>query len=94
MLLCSKCKVLRGMSDSLGGLRQVEVSVLHGPSCRRVFTLGHPPWHLPVQVLDLSGCACVQELPDSLGQLRELKMLNLRHAPSLYCESSFLLPLI
>ena len=35
-----------------------------------------------MQVLDLSGCACLRELPGSLGQLRELKILNLRQAPS------------
>lgn len=38
------------------------------------------PSHLCVQVLDLSGCASIRELPESLGDLRGLKTLTLRHA--------------
>ena len=35
---------------------------------------------LRVQVLDLSGCASIRQLPTSLGELGGLKMLTLRHA--------------
>ena len=69
--------------------------MLHGPSSPgRMAILGNQPLHLPVQVLDLSGCACLRELPGLLGDLRELKGLNLRQAPSPAHKSCYQMQLI
>ena len=70
------------MPASLGGLRSLEVCALHGVELQNNHNKETrvKPSKFCAQVLDLSGCAFMRELPSSLGDLRELKMLNLRHA--------------
>ena len=79
--MCINCKQLKGMPESLGGLRRLEVCILLGFRLQRFTTqIRENLSHLRVQVLDLSGCAAVCQLPTSLGELGGLKMLTLRHA--------------